>query len=300
LLSSHEFVRVSLEINLFFQRIMKEHLFFVETSLPPVETTAIHEASALKQGFEQLLGHTVYYANGSISENAIRSNEFVTPYTLKAEELNSMLTGASLNTDITRAEYELAADSNPHYQKWPENIMEEINNRSYNLLKEVISFQKRLLSRRLECRIFITLYPELLDHVNHESEYYLEILESLKSRKLPKKTLCDELNFWNHIMEDHAEFIDGMLDPTEDKLKGTARATAEAFEMLVKECMETAQKQMIQNSNRAAEGIRAYKRAATEGLLQCRIKPVIPPLLADHVLREANHYLRLLSSIRQS
>ena len=59
MLSSHEFVRVSLEINLFFQRIMKEHLFFVETSLPPVETTAIHEASALKQGFEQLLGHTV-------------------------------------------------------------------------------------------------------------------------------------------------------------------------------------------------------------------------------------------------
>lgn len=31
-----------------------------------------------------------------------------------------------------------------------------------------------------------------------------------------------------------------------------------------------------------------------EGILQCKIRSVILPLLADHVLREANHYIRLL------
>ncbi|MGI6748811.1 MAG: DUF2935 domain-containing protein [Anaerovoracaceae bacterium] len=35
LLSREEFIRVSLVINLFFQRIMKEHLFFIEVSLQP-------------------------------------------------------------------------------------------------------------------------------------------------------------------------------------------------------------------------------------------------------------------------
>jgi len=299
LLSNAEFVSVSLEINLFFQRIIKEHLFFVETSLPPVETAAIQEAGKLKQGFEQLLGHTVYYADGVISENAIRSNEFVTPYTLEAEKLNSMLTGKSLSTRITEAEYALKSGSGGQFRQWPDDIIEEINNRSYKLLKEVISFQEKLLASRLECRIFIFLYPDLLDHVNHESEYYLEILENLRRRRLPDKTLCNELNFWNHIMEEHAMFIDGMLDPTEEKLKNTARETAEAFEKLTKECVETAARQIIQSSARTAEGIRNYKKAATEGLLQCKIRSVIPPLLADHVLREANHYLRLLDDLRQ-
>ena len=39
---------------------------------------------------------------------------------------------------------------------------------------------------------------------------------------------------------------------------------------------------------------RDFKAAGTEGILQCRIASIILPLLADHVLREANHYLRLL------
>jgi hypothetical protein len=32
----------------------------------------------------------------------------------------------------------------------------------------------------------------------------------------------------------------------------------------------------------------------TQGLLGCKIKSIIIPLLGDHVLRESNHYLRLL------
>ncbi len=36
----------------------------------------------------------------------------------------------------------------------------------------------------------------------------------------------------------------------------------------------------------------------TEGLLNCKIKSIILPLLGDHVLREANHYLRLLNNYK--
>lgn len=299
MLSDLEFVRISLETNLFFQRIIKEHLFFIETALPPVEKALIQEAAALKQGIEQILAHTVFYSNGVISQNAERSGEFVTPYTLKAEELNSRLTGAKINTGITRAEYELQSGAGPVYRPWLEAVTEEINSSTYRLLKEALSFQKKLLAARLECRIFIALYPELLDHVNHETEYYLRLLEALMKRELPDKTLCDELNFWNHIMEEHAKFIDGMLDPTETGLKETARAAAEAFEKLVRECTGSSEKQIVQNSLRSVEGIRNYKTAATEGLLQCKIKSIILPLLADHVLREANHYIRLLESMHR-
>lgn len=300
MLSGQEFVRVSLETNLFFQRIMKEHLFFFETSLPPVESLLIQEANALKRGFEQLLGHSVYYATGVIPEQVIQSNVLVTPYTLRAEEINVMLTGASLSTEITKAEYNLGNTARSYRPEWPESIMDEINRRSYNLLKEVIAFQKKLYDMRLECRIFMYVYPALLHHVDHEAEYYMKMLESLLQRSLPPVNQCDELNLWNHIMKEHAQFIDGMLDPTEEKLKETARATAMTFDRLSMGCTAATARQILQNSISATEGISAFKKAATEGLLQCRIRSIIPPLLADHVWRESNYYLRLLDSLKQS
>ena len=39
---------------------------------------------------------------------------------------------------------------------------------------------------------------------------------------------------------------------------------------------------------------RDFKQAGVEGIEACRIRSIILPLLADHVLREAHHYLRLL------
>lgn len=299
MLSSQEFIRFSLEINLFFQRIMKEHLFFIETNLQPVETSNIAQANMLKQSFEHLLAETVYYARGIISGNGIKSNEFVTPYTLCAEEVTSKLTGASLNTEITKAELDLLNTPNSYYRELLEPIVYDLNRRSYTMLEKVIAFQKKLLALSLKCKIFITLYHEMLEHDTREAEYYLEILKYLQCRKLPKKSLCEELNFWNNIMGEHAEFIDGMLDPTEKKLKETAEASANGFEKLVQECIRTAENQIIQKSLDSTEVIRDFKRKSTEGLLKCKIKSIIPPLLADHVLREANHYIKLLKMLKR-
>jgi hypothetical protein len=41
-----------------------------------------------------------------------------------------------------------------------------------------------------------------------------------------------------------------------------------------------------------------FKNAGTKGLMECKIKSIILPLLADHVLREANHYLRILRNLQ--
>lgn len=297
-LSIQDFIRVSIEINLFFQRIMKEHLFFIETNLQPVNPAFIAKANMLKQKFEQLLSETVHYAKGIVSEEAIKSNEYVTPYTLKAEEVTSRLTGASINTNITRCEYALVDMPRHHRDKWLENVVYDLNRKSYYLLKEVIAFKKQLFALSTECKIFISLYPEMLEHLIHEADYYLDILKALHERKLPIKTLCDELNFWNHTMGEHAQFMDGMLDPTEKNLKKIAEASAKEFEKLVEECTKTPENQMIHKNLQTTEAIRDFKRQSTEGLLKCKIKSIIPPLLADHVLREANHYLKLLDMLK--
>lgn len=44
------------------------------------------------------------------------------------------------------------------------------------------------------------------------------------------------------------------------------------------------------------EKFRDFKRSGLEGITGCKIRSLILPLLADHVLREANHYLRLLDN----
>lgn len=273
---------------------MKEHLFLLETNLQPAAPAAIRETRRLKVGFEELLKETVFYADNVISENAIRSNEFVTPYTLRAEAVTAALTGASIDMEITKNELNLVSDPNYSYSNWYD-IAHAINNRSISLLHETIAFQKGLLGKVLGCELFLTLYPEMLIHDTEEAEYYLKTLKSLQKETFPDISLCDELNFWNYIMAEHVQFIDGMLDPTEKALKATAASTADLFEALVEKCIQTAEERMLSESTEAVINIRSYKMSATVRLLDCEIRSVIPPLLADHVLREANHYLRLLS-----
>lgn len=297
MLSQEKFIKISLEINLFFQRIMKEHLFFIETSLHPFEEKNIAKAELLKRSFEELLYETTLLSNGAISKKFIKSNELVTPYTLKAEEISSKLTGASLDTDITRAQKDLISDPDFDYSQWLEIHTMNINKRSLNLLYETIEFKKRILQLTLDCSISIYLYPKLLKHLVEEAELYKEILEALLDKKIPEKSLCAELNFWNHIMEEHAQFIDGMLDPSEDKLKDLAERFIHIFEKLVEECIRSSERNIIRKSIRATGSIKDFKKASIEGILECEIRSVILPLLADHVLREANHYLRLLKSI---
>ena len=50
------------------------------------------------------------------------------------------------------------------------------------------------------------------------------------------------------------------------------------------------------NSLALTKKFRDFKRAGVEGIDSCEIRSIILPLLADHVLREANHYIRLLEA----
>lgn len=276
---------------------MKEHLFFIEVNLPPVDANYILQAKLLKEGFEELLSETVIYSNGTLPKYIIESNELVTPYTLKAEEVTSKLTGANLNTDITKAELKFSSSQNSYPCEDLEDKIHDLNDKSYELLKKVIAFKKKLLKLSSECKIFINMYPHLLEHIIHEAEYYLAILEALKNECLPEKSLCEDLDFWNHIMEDHGGVIDGLLDPTEKDLKKIAEKFIKEYEKLVEDCIESAKRKIVKDSLEYTEKFKNFKMTATEGLLQCKIKSIIPPLLADHVLREANHYLRLLKMI---
>jgi hypothetical protein len=110
----------------------------------------------------------------------------------------------------------------------------------------------------------------------------------------------EEEKFWNRQMAEHAQFISHLLDPTESGLIDKANSFARQFDILEQKIPGLAQKNasislLTRETIAATRSLRDFKAAGTEGLLTCKIKSIIIPLLTDHVLREANHYLRILN-----
>lgn len=98
-------------------------------------------------------------------------------------------------------------------------------------------------------------------------------------------------------MKEHALFIRGLLDPTECELVETANTFAGDYSRLLEEARKQDCRAMNGLTDRTLETIKRYrdfKEAGTKGITGCEIRSIILPLLADHVLREANHYLRIL------
>ena len=103
--------------------------------------------------------------------------------------------------------------------------------------------------------------------------------------------------FWDQIMLEHALFIRGLLDPTEGELINTANNFAAEYNDLIQKA-QSANDAMLatvtQETLADTKKYRDFKLAGTKGIAECKIRSIILPLLADHVLREANHYIRLL------
>ena len=61
-----------------------------------------------------------------------------------------------------------------------------------------------------------------------------------------------------------------------------------------------ASEEMTKRTIQLTKKYRDFKAAGADGIIDCRVRSVILPLLADHVLREANHYLRLLENEKEN
>lgn len=109
---------------------------------------------------------------------------------------------------------------------------------------------------------------------------------------ISQENIAETEMFWNQIMMEHALFICGLLDPTECELIETADTFAGDYGRLLEEARQQDCRAM--NALKTTERYRDFKAAGAKGITGCDIRSVILPLLADHVLREANHYLRIL------
>jgi len=305
-LSDKEYIKHSLETNLFFLRIAKEHAIFAAASMTPRDRAIAGRLVAMKNSFEELLSEVIELADRAVSHEVLASDELVTDFTLAAEIKTQFLTGIPINTGLTRRELELRGEKT---DRKPDELCEKaaaLNRRAIAMTKAAIALKSKLLKNITECRAFSYTYPSMLEHVIEEEQYYVMLLEKLEKRDFidsVKEIIEEEIN-WNHLMEEHSEFIRGYLDPEEEKLFNNANSFVKEFDMLVEKTEKAADNPSIlsevtRESLKDVTALRNFKAQGTQGILTCKIKSLIPPLLSDHVTREANHFLRLLKTFEK-
>lgn len=301
-----EFVRQSLELHLFFGRIMKEHSFFLQLGFTPRDSKYMEQADSFRKEFDCLLWDVVNLSNGVVSRDVLRSGEVFTQYTLSAEMASTYYTGVEIPFDLTKAEMDLICCRNNLSNDRLEEKVYEINERAIRLIEGLIQFKTTILSNVLSCKMFTVNYPLLIDHILREAKFYLRMLICLQSGNefdIENEALEQEM-FWNRIMAEHSKFIRGLLDPTEEDLIETANNFGNEFDQLTEEAKAAMDhtipmNQVTSDSLEATMAIRDFKAQGTQGILECKVKSIIIPLLGDHTLREANHYLRLLQIFRR-
>ncbi len=297
-----KYVQLSLETHLFFARIMKEHGLFLEVGFPCKEKAWIRRADWFRQQFENLHRDVVLISDERVSKEILESGELVTKYTISAERRTEQLSGVAIDSRITVRQQNLNCGSKDCESDNVMRTVSLINQRALQLLDGLIGFKEELLQEMSGARVYNANYPLLIKHITREARMYREIIcELMDNQEISRKSLLEIEEFWNCIMMEHTLFIRGLLDPAECELVDAADSYAKEYKELLEMAREKDCKVASMREKSLGTTIRFsdFKAAGAEGILECRIASIIMPLLADHVLREAKHYIRLLQSMEE-
>ncbi|MGI6733050.1 MAG: DUF2935 domain-containing protein [Anaerovoracaceae bacterium] len=304
MLSNNDFVQESLGLHLFFSRIMKEHAFFLEVGFTPRDRNFTETADSFRIAFDRILEEVIRLSDCVIGMDYLESGEVFTPYTLSAEEASIYFTGVRINTNLTRMESELSAEEDCREDR-VDNMRAQrvfdLNERTIDLLSRFIDFKTRVLDDVLACKMFTVNYPLLIDHILREAVLYRSLIQRLNENEMVdiEREAMEQETFWNRIMAEHSLFIRGLLDPTENDLIIAANNFGNEFNALYEASKAAMDRtiplsQVTRDSLEATMRISEFNAQGTQGILDCNVRSIIIPLLGDHVLRESNHFIRLL------
>ncbi|HHU29786.1 MAG TPA: DUF2935 domain-containing protein [Firmicutes bacterium] len=129
--------------------------------------------------------------------------------------------------------------------------------------------------------------------------------ERHKHAKSPECSNClceynrlEEARFWTRILMEHALFIRLGLPADEPELAAEAEALQEKFQQLLKRLNKTNKlgRELLEDLIKAVREIIAYKAKVLSEIIQCKKMPGSNyPLLLDHIRREAERFLNLLT-----
>lgn len=283
--ADREFVERSRRENLFWLRIMKEHALFLSEGLGRRNANAVRTANTLFSDFDALL----------------QSARATGPAVAQVRSLNER--AIALTRDLRNFKQDLLFDI----------LTGRIEgNFNFPLLIDHV---------RREAEYFITVLTRLNEGI---------------TEPVPAAIVRENV-FWLRIMADHSKFIRNLLDPSERKLIAAADQFSDQFDTLLAQArdlesmvqglspvlvfcgghtldrctlirLREAEERRLEatppvlvrltgEAQAAAREIRDFKRQATQLVADVRGLSIINPLLADHVTREAEKFLEVLSML---
>lgn len=197
----------------------------------------------------------------------------------------------------------------------PNNValVRSLNEESIELAHGFRNFKRNLLILIINCKVSGFNFPLLVDHVAREAEYFMRTLTKFNQGILDpiQDAIINENVFWLKIMMEHSRFIASLLDQSERKLVNTALKFGDDFELLLNQARDVESMlyckqptypiigKLNQDSENATTELRAFKKAGLDLIRSCQIRNVINPLLADHVVREADHFLYMIHVLEE-
>lgn len=197
----------------------------------------------------------------------------------------------------------------------PHNVelVRKLNEESIELVHGFRNFKRNLLILIINCKVSGFNFPLLVDHIAREAEYFMRTLKKFNKGVLEpiQDAIINENVFWLRIMMEHSRFIGSLLDQSERNLVKTSLKFGDDFETLLNQARDVEsmlyRKQptypiigkMNKDSENATTELQSFKKAGLELIQTCQIKSVINPLLADHVLREAGHFLYMIQILEE-
>lgn len=297
-MQTDQYIVKSLELHLFFGRIMKEHSLFLRAGFMSVNALFSRRAEFFRREFEHLLRRALALSDGIVSPAVLCSGELATEFTVLAETQTEALTGIPIDRALTAATLRRAEHCRqitPHSSL--RCAVRQLNRRAIELLNGLISLKEQILENVLCGKMFTANYPLLIEHILREAKLYRDFVDTLeRDGCLRDGSMRETERFWNQIMMEHALFLRGLFDPCETELIRTADGFAKRYAELPEGSRSRQQQSTVSASLAETKKFRDFKAAGTQGIEQCKIRSVILPLLGDHVLREANHYIRLLET----
>lgn len=285
-MTTQKFIKESLRQNLFWLRIMAEHALFIRLGLPCEEEALRAEARRLQEAFERLLNEAEKIAKNPTEFKVVKLNKEAIDLTTAIIDFKSRVLKLIICCDIRTG---------------------------FNL-------------------------PLLIDHLRREAIFFRTALVRLQKRLEvePTEKLIQEELFWLRIMADHSKFIVHLLDPSERQFIDVAENFSRRFDelrlhtrdfesMLVPQTFENSllddtDERIIRpkvfgaglpepfsigsldrftgEALAATMELRDFKQTALELITNCRVLSIIPPLLADHVLREAVRAIEDISRLQ--
>lgn len=284
-------MKESLELNLFFNRIMMEHALFINAFLLDKDIELKKEASTYYNEFSNLLEETINLSKENINKELIEKNIVITKNTKKAEEKTTSLTKYTINTHITEEEYNFT--NNNKFTFLLKNKISKLNKKIFPILNNFVNYKEKILDKLIKGNLYMNCTQSFIQHMINEARMYQRLLTRIEVNKNITTSLLEQELFWNESMKEHTIFIKERLDLTEiNNLKEIEELSNSYEDILDKYSYD--EELLFSNSKIIQNKLKEYLLRLEEEIIDNKVKISILPIMIDHYIRELNYYNKIL------